>query len=60
MSPGYLILPDSPEFSTEFTMFFPKHSLELDAKIPPWFATKQFPQRSNIPSKMGERWVSKI
>ena len=42
----------SAHFYTKFTMFFPKPSLELVAKIPPWFATKQFPQRSNIPSKI--------
>ena len=42
----------SAHFSSKFTMFFPKSSLELVAKIPPWFVTKQFPQRSNIPSKM--------
>ena len=42
----------SAHFSSKFTMFFPKPSLELVAKIPPWFATKQFPQRSNIPSKI--------
>ena len=42
----------SPPVPAKFTMFFPKSSLEFVAKIPPWFATKQFPQRSNIPSKM--------